>query len=230
MESIASRYQELMTRVASAAARAGRDPSEIHLVAVSKTVAPARVREAHAAGIRRFGENRAQELGLKSSALADLAIEWHFVGHLQSNKARAVMGVAALIHSVDRLDLAQRLSAAAPAARPQRILVQVNTSGEASKSGVAPEALGTLLDGLASLPGLVVEGLMTIGPLTDDPAAIRHAFRSLREARDRERAARPELPLTQLSMGMSGDYEIAVEEGATLLRVGTALFGLRDGT
>jgi hypothetical protein len=230
METIASRYRELMARVAAAATRAGRDPREIRLVAVSKTVEPARVREAYAAGARTFGENRAQELGRKSAALADLAIEWHFVGHLQANKARAVMGVAALIHSVDRLDLAQRIGAGATPAQPQRVLVQVNTSGEASKSGVAPDALGTLLDGIAPLPGLAVEGLMTIGPLTDDAAAIRAAFRSLREARERERAARPGMPLAHLSMGMSGDYEIAIEEGATLLRIGSALFGARDGT
>ena len=230
METIASRYRDLLTRIAAAAARAGRDPREIQLVAVSKTVAPERVREAYAAGARIFGENRAQELDPKSAALADLAIEWHFVGHLQSNKARAVMGVAALIHSVDRLDLAQRISAGATPAQPQRVLVQVNTSGEASKSGVAPEALSALLDGMAPLPGLVVEGLMTIGPLTGDAAAIRAAFRSLRAALDRERAARPAMPLAHLSMGMSGDYEIAIEEGATLLRIGSALFGVRDGT
>jgi len=229
METIASRYQGLMARIAAAAARAGRDPRAVQLVAVSKTVDPARVREAYAAGARTFGENRAQELGPKAVALADLAIEWHFLGHLQSNKARAVMGVSALIHSVDRLDLAQRISAGATPEQPQRILVQVNTSGEASKSGVAPPALAALLDGIAPLPGLVVEGLMTIGPLTDDAGAIRAAFRLLRQARDRERAARPAMPLAHLSMGMSGDFEIAIEEGATLLRIGTALFGARDG-
>jgi hypothetical protein len=227
METIASRQRSLMERIAAAATRVGRNPGEIRLIAVSKTVEPARLREAFAAGVRAFAENRAQELMPKSAALADLAIEWHFVGHLQSNKARPVMEVATLIHSVDQLDLARRMDVLATPEAPQRILVQVNTSAEETKSGVAPEALGALLDGIARLPGLVVEGLMTIGPLTDDRSRIRAAFRSLREARDRGRAAHPELPLAHLSMGMSDDYEIAIEEGATLIRIGSALFGSR---
>jgi pyridoxal phosphate enzyme (YggS family) len=152
------------------------------------------------------------------------------VGHLQSNKARAVQEVACLIHSVDRIELARRISQHADPARPQRVLVQVNTSGEDTKSGVAPRDLTELLDGLQGLPGLAVEGLMTIGPLTDDPARVRAAFRQLREARDRERdEGRPGMPLRELSMGMSGDLEIAIEEGATWVRVGHALFGPREG-
>jgi PLP dependent protein len=229
METIASRYRSLLDRIAAAAARAGRDPAGITLVAVSKTVEPDRLREAHAAGVRCFGENRAQELLPKHDALADLPLEWHFIGHLQTNKARAVMQVARRIHSVDRLELAERMSRLAAPDSPQRILVQVNTSGETSKSGIAPDRLSGLLDAIATLPGLLVEGLMTIGPLTDDPTRVRAAFRLLRAARDRERAAgRPGAALADLSMGMSGDFEMAIEEGATLLRVGSALFGARD--
>jgi pyridoxal phosphate enzyme (YggS family) len=228
MDTIAARYRNLMDRIASAARGAGREPAEIALVAVSKTVEPAGVREAYAAGVRRFGENRAQELLRKREALADLAIEWHFVGHLQSNKARGVAETARLIHSVDRPELAEKLSLLAPPQTPQQVLVQVNTSGEATKSGVEPAGLSALLDGIARLPGLRVEGLMTIGPLTDDPERVRAAFRLLRALRDRERAAdRPGMPLHALSMGMSGDYETAIEEGATLVRIGSALFGPR---
>jgi PLP dependent protein len=229
METIATRYRGLMDRIGAAAARAGRDPAGITLVAVSKTVAPDRLREAHAAGVRCFGENRAQELLPKHAALADLPIEWHFIGHLQANKARAVMQVARRIHSVDGLELAEKMSRLAAPDAPQRILVQVNTSGEGTKSGITPDRLAGLLDAIAVLPGLLVEGLMTIGPLTDDPARVRAAFRLLRAARDRERAAdRPGMALADLSMGMSGDFELAIEEGATLLRVGSALFGARD--
>jgi PLP dependent protein len=228
MEPIAARYRNLMDRISSAARDAGREPAEIALVAVSKTVKPAGVREAYAAGVRRCGENRAQELLRKREALADLPIEWHFIGHLQTNKARGVMEAARLIHTVDRRELAGKMSLLAPAGRPQRVLVQVNTSGEATKSGIAPEGVSALLDAIAQLPGLRVEGLMTIGPLTDDPARIRAAFRLLRALRDRERAAgRPGMPLHELSMGMSGDFEMAIEEGATLVRVGSALFGAR---
>jgi pyridoxal phosphate enzyme (YggS family) len=214
--------------IEAAAARAGRDPRGIELIAISKTVTAGRVREAHAAGLRCFGENRAQELAAKVAALGDLPLEWHFVGHLQTNKVRQVMPAARLIHSVDRAPLAERIDRRA-APGPQAVLVQVNTSGETSKSGIAPAELPALLDDCAALPHLTVDGLMTIGPLTDDAAEIRAAFRLLRTLRDREAArGRPRAPLAHLSMGMTGDFEIAIEEGATLLRLGTAIFGERE--
>jgi len=229
MHTIAENLCRLRDQVRGAALAAGRDPEEIRLVAVSKTVPPERVREAYDAGQRLFGENRAQELAAKAEALAGLEIAWHFVGHLQTNKVRQVIPLAALVHSLDRGELAEKINLQAPAAHPQPVLIQVNTSGEPGKSGVAPELLPELLDRVAGLPGLTVEGLMTIGPLTEDREEIRAAFRRLRLAIERERArARPRAPLRELSMGMSGDFIIAVEEGATLLRIGTALFGQRD--
>jgi len=226
---IAENLERLRGAIAAAARAAGRDPGGIRLIAVSKTMPPERIREAQAAGQRLFGENRAQELLAKSPALADLDIAWHFIGRLQSNKARAVAAAATLIHSVDRLDLAHRLDALWAGGPPRPVLVQVNTSGEASKSGVEPGGLTELLDGIAGLPHLSVEGLMTIGPWTDDRDAVRAAFRSLARAlAEQRRHDRPRAPLSELSMGMSGDFEIAIQEGATLLRIGTALFGARD--
>ena len=225
---IAENLERVRGAIARAARDAGRDPGEIGLIAVSKTVPPERVREAWAAGQRLFGENRAQELLAKMPALADLDLAWHFIGHVQGNKARAVAEAAALIHSVDRLDLARRLDAVFADGPARPILVQVNTSGEASKSGVAPAELTQLLDQVAALPHLSVEGLMTIGPWTDDRDAVRAAFRALARALAEERRReRPRAPLRELSMGMSGDFEIAIQEGATLVRVGSAVFGTR---
>lgn len=228
MTLIADNCQRVLERIDTTARRAGRDPSAIALIAVTKTVGPEGVREAFAAGLRRFGENRAQELARKLASLDDLAAEWHFIGHLQTNKVRAVAPACALIHSVDRIDLARRIDERASAQAPQPVLVQVNTSGEASKSGIDPDGTAALLDDLAQLPGIRVDGLMTIGPLTDDPLAIRAAFRRLREELERARAAaRPRAPLRHLSMGMSSDFAIAIDEGATLLRIGSAIFGPR---
>ncbi|MCK4415346.1 MAG: YggS family pyridoxal phosphate-dependent enzyme [Candidatus Eisenbacteria sp.] len=228
METLAENIQRIQGSIHAAAARAGRDPAAIELVTVSKTVGAERVREAFAAGLRHFGENRAQELAAKVRALGDLAIEWHFVGHLQTNKVRQVMPPARLIHSVDRVGLAEKIDRRA-APGQQSILIQVNTTGEESKSGIAPGELPALLDACAELPHLTVDGLMTIGPLTGDAALIRAAFRRLRALRDQEAArGRPRAPLKHLSMGMTGDYEIAIEEGATMLRIGTAIFGARN--
>jgi pyridoxal phosphate enzyme (YggS family) len=228
MPAIAENYGRLRAAIAEAAERAGRAADEITLVGISKTVGAEQVRAAHAAGLCSFGENRAQELAAKREALADLPIAWHFVGHLQTNKVRLVVPGCQLIHSVDGIDLARRIDERASAEAPQRVLVQVNTSGETSKSGVSPGELSALLDGIAALPHLIVAGLMTIGPLTADTGAVRAAFHDLRTAIERERAAgRPRAPLDQLSMGMSGDFAIAIAEGATLVRIGTALFGPR---
>lgn len=229
MSTVAQRYQRLREQIAQAARRAGRSPEEIQLVAISKTVAPDRVREAWEAGQRCFGENRAQELSAKTRALSDLHIEWHFVGYLQTNKVRLVVPTSALIHSVDRFELAAKIDRRLPADRQQPILVQVNTTGEETKAGVRSDRLAPLLDRIAELPGLRVDGLMTIGPLTDDRDQIRAAFRSLRKTLERERQRlRPRAPLRHLSMGMSGDFEIAIEEGATIVRIGTSIFGERQ--
>lgn len=228
MSEIARRLAEIKDRIAAAARRAGRDPEAVRLVAVSKTVGLEALREAVAAGQRLFGENYLQEAQGKIAALGPEA-EWHFIGHLQSNKAKAAVGRFALIHSLDRLSLAEALEkAAARRGTVQEVLVQVNLAGEASKSGVAPEAAAGLLQALRHFPHLRVVGLMTLPPFFPDPEAVRPYFRALRELRD-QLVARDlaDTGLPELSMGMSGDFEVAVEEGATLIRVGTALFGPR---
>jgi pyridoxal phosphate enzyme (YggS family) len=213
-------------RLADAAQRAGRDPAEVRLVAVSKKVAAARLSQALAAGQRWFGENYVQEAKGKIAALGP-GLSWHLIGSLQTNKAKEAVALFDLIHAVDRLKLAQALeSAAARLGKVQAILIQVNLAAEDTKSGVAPAALPELLKAVADLPHLEVAGLMTMPPWFADPEAARPFFRALRELRDRLRDLIG-LPLPELSMGMSGDYEVAVAEGATLVRVGTAIFGAR---
>lgn len=197
----------------------------VQIVAVTKTHGADAVRAAVAAGITAVGENRVQEALAKQDQLADVAVEWHLIGTLQRNKARHAVGRFALIHSVDRLDLAQELARrVAPGAR-QAVLVQVNCSNEPQKGGVEPDALPALLDGLRPLDRLDVRGLMTMAALTADAAEQRGAFRLLRTLRDRAEAAGH--PLPELSMGMSADFPVAVEEGATIVRLGTLLFGER---
>ncbi|MGE5687651.1 MAG: YggS family pyridoxal phosphate-dependent enzyme [Gemmatimonadota bacterium] len=197
----------------------------VKIVAVTKTHGADAVRAAVAAGITAVGENRVQEALAKQDQLADVAVEWHLIGTLQRNKARHAVGRFALIHSVDRLDLAQELARrVAPGAR-QAVLVQVNCSNEPQKGGVEPDALPALLDGLRPLDRLDVRGLMTMAALTADAAEQRGAFRLLRTLRDRAEAAGH--PLPELSMGMSADFPVAVEEGATIVRLGTLLFGER---
>jgi pyridoxal phosphate enzyme (YggS family) len=198
----------------------------VRIVAVTKTHGPEAVRAAQRAGIGDVGENRVQEAMAKQEALTDTAVAWHLIGTLQRNKARHAAGRFALIHSVDRADLADELERRTAADARQPVLVQVNCSDEAQKGGVAPAELPTLLDALARLPRLDVRGLMTMSALTDDQAEQRRAFRRLRELRDE--AARGGHSLPELSMGMSGDYAIAVEEGATMVRLGTVLFGARQ--
>ncbi len=228
MDGIAERCRAVRARIEHAARQAGREAGQIRIVAVAKTVPPEAVREAWAAGLREFGENRAQEFQRKVAALADLDISWHFIGHLQTNKVKQIVPAATLIHSVDRWELAQEIARRVPQGAAQPVLVQVNTTQEASKSGVAPEGLTALLDQLTRLPMLAVQGLMTIGPLSEDRDAIRRAFAALRAVCERERrVGRPNAELRELSMGMTGDFEIAIAEGATILRVGTAIFGPR---
>jgi pyridoxal phosphate enzyme (YggS family) len=215
-------------RLADAAQRAGRDPAEVRLVAVSKKVAAARLSIAVAAGQRRFGENYVQEAKGKIAALGP-GLSWHLIGSLQTNKAKEAVALFDLIHAVDRLKLAQALeSAAARLGKVQAVLLQVNLAAEDTKSGAAPAAVPELLKALAGLPHLEVAGLMTMPPWFADPEAARPFFRALRELRDRMRDL-VGLALPELSMGMSGDYEVAVAEGATLVRVGTAIFGARPG-
>ena len=226
---IAERVAAVRERIARAAARAGRDPSTITLVAVSKTQPPEAVREALAAGVVDFGENRLQEAEPKIAALADVRsrLRFHLVGHLQGNKARKAAALFDRIHSVDGLLLARRLEhAAAERGVPVRVLVQADLAGEATKFGLDETHLLPVLAELRGFKSLRVEGLMVLPPQDEDPEAARPFFRRLRQLRDA--ALEKNLMLGgELSMGMSHDLEVAVEEGATLVRVGTAIFGER---
>ena len=228
MDQIKQNLEEIRIRLDDAARRAGRDPAGIKLVAVTKTVGPESLKEAAAAGQSLFGENYVQEAKTKIASLGP-GLTWHFIGHLQSNKARAAVELFDLIHSVDRLSLARALEqAAARLGKVQAILFQVNLAGEASKSGTAPENAEALLRDLSQMPHLKVMGLMTMPPWFDEPEGARPYFRALRELRDRLRRLQlVEGDLPELSMGMTGDFEVAVAEGATLVRIGTAIFGRR---
>jgi PLP dependent protein len=229
MDQIKNNLEAIKRRLDEAAKAAGRDPADLRLVAVTKTVGPEGLKAAVAAGQRLFGENYVQEAKTKIAALGP-GVAWHFIGHLQSNKARTAVELFHLIHSVDRLSLAQALEqAAARLGKVQDILLQVNLAGEASKSGTAPENAEALLRDLGQLPHLKVLGLMTMPPWFDDPERVRPYFRELRLLRDRLRRLQlvaGDLP--DLSMGMTGDFEVAVREGATLVRIGTAIFGPRQ--
>ena len=227
MATVRERLQAVAGRIEAAARAAGRDPAAVHLVAVSKTFAPSDLRAAWAAGQRAFGENYAQEALDKMHYVADLDIEWHFIGPIQTNKTRPIAERFHWVHSVDRLKIARRLSEARPGTLPPlQICLQVNVRGEDSKSGVAPEELEELTRGVAGLPRLALRGLMTIPRPTTDPLLQREQFRALRELRDRL-AARVGVALDTLSMGMSEDLEAAIAEGATIVRVGRAIFGER---
>jgi len=221
-------WQAVLARMERAARAAGRDPAEIRLLAVSKTFAPEAIRAVHALGQRAFGENYVQEGIAKIDATADLAgLEWHLIGPLQGNKARVAAQRFAWVDTVDRLPIAQRLAAARPDGMPPlNVCVQVNISGEGSKSGVAPGDAVALACAVGEVAGLRLRGLMGIAEPTADASRQRAQFASLRRCFDACRAAG--LPLDTLSMGMSADLEAAIAEGATLVRVGTAIFGMRD--
>lgn len=220
---IAARWRAISARVAAACERAGRAPGEVTIVAVSKTQPAAAVRAAAAAGARDFGENYAQELAAKRAACGD--VRWHFIGRLQRNKAKLVAGQVALVHAVDSAELAEELARRAGGV-VQPVLISVNVAGEATKGGVTPEAAGALARAIAAVPGVRLDGLMTMPPPSDDPEASRGPFLALRALRDRlEQALGAPLPV--LSMGMSGDFEVAIACGATHVRVGTAIFGAR---
>jgi pyridoxal phosphate enzyme (YggS family) len=213
-------------RIAAAAARARRRPDEVTIVAVTKGHPLERAREAAAAGLLDLGENRVQEALAKRDAWPGAPVRWHLIGHLQRNKAKLAAGRFALIHSLDSVRLADALEAAAAAAGiVQEVLVEVNVAREPQKSGAAPEDAPELVRHAAALGHLRLRGLMAMAPYTADAGVQRRVFRRLRELRDR--LATPELDLGVLSMGMSGDFEIAVEEGATMVRLGTILFGER---
>jgi pyridoxal phosphate enzyme (YggS family) len=230
--SVDENISSIRERVASAAHRTGRDPGEIILMAVSKTQPPARIREAYAAGLRVFGENRVQEFLGKRERLQDLPdAEWHMIGHLQTNKAAKTVQLFCAVDSVDSLKLAEKLdSAARTMGKKLDVLVEVNVGGEAAKSGVSPgsDSLEELLLAAERLPALTFRGLMTVPPHSQNPQGARPYFRKLRELRDAI-AARGlrEISMDQLSMGMSHDFEVAIEEGSTCVRVGTAIFGER---
>lgn len=227
MSAIADNLQAVQARIAKAAAAAGRSPESVRLLAVSKTWPLASVIEAADAGQRAFGENYVQEGIDKIAAISGRNLEWHFIGPLQSNKSKAVTEAFDWVHSIDRLKIAERLSAQRPAyLTPLQVCVQVNVSGEASKSGCRPDETLALCRAVAALPGLNLRGLMAIPEPSDDPAAQRAPFRQLREIFNQIRAAG--LPLDTLSMGMSHDLEAAVAEGATIVRIGTAIFGERN--
>ena len=230
--SISENIAGVRERIAEAARRAGRRPEEIALMAVSKTHPPERIREAHAAGLRLFGENRVQEFAGKAAALADLTeANWHMIGHLQTNKAGKAADLFGAVDSVDSVKLAERLDAAAQGASKRlAVLIEINVGGEAAKSGVAPDSsdLDDLLLAAPRFEALEFRGLMTVPPFTDDPEGARPYFRKLRELRDAIAARRlPAVAMQVLSMGMSHDFEVAIEEGSTCVRVGTAIFGER---
>ncbi|HEY5719922.1 MAG TPA: YggS family pyridoxal phosphate-dependent enzyme [Gammaproteobacteria bacterium] len=223
---LVERLEAVRRRIAAAEAAAGRPAGSVALLAVSKTRTAAEIASLHAAGQAAFGESYLQEALAKRAALAGLPLEWHFIGPLQSNKTRAVAEQFAWVHSVERLKIAQRLSAQRPAALPPlQVCLQVNISGEASKSGAAPRAVAELAAAIAALPRLQLRGLMAIPAPSADPQAARAPFRALRELSAGLRSAG--IALDTLSMGMSDDLEAAIAEGATVVRVGTALFGPR---
>jgi len=230
--SIAENIAEVRQRVAAAAHRAGRDPEKIVLMAVSKTFPPERIREAYNAGLRIFGENRVQEFSGKAAALRDLhEAEWHMIGHLQSNKAAAAAEAFAAIDSLDSLKLAEKLNAsAARLGKKLGVLIEINVGGETAKSGLSPDSdeVEELLSAAPRLERLEFRGLMTVPPFAEDAREVRPYFRKLRALRDQLAAQHfPAVFMDVLSMGMSHDFEVAIEEGSTSVRVGTAIFGQR---
>jgi len=228
MVDIAANYRAIVERIGAAAARSGRDPGGVKLLAASKSQSIEKIRAAAAAGVRYFGENYVQEAAVKKAAAG--GAEWHMIGHLQRNKVRTALELFEVIESLDSAELARALDREGKArGRAVRALIEVNLAGEATKSGVAKDRLGALLEEVGKLAWLRVEGLMTVPPLSEDPEKARPLFRDLaglgRKYRD---INTPNIDLKELSMGMSQDYTVAIEEGATLVRIGTALFGPRE--
>ncbi|VFR18724.1 Hypothetical protein YggS, proline synthase co-transcribed bacterial homolog PROSC [plant metagenome] len=229
-DTFATRLATLRARIDAASVRHGRNPADVALLPVSKTFGPDLIREAAGLGLTRFGENKVQEIRDKAEPLADCGIDWVVIGHLQTNKARDVARLAAEVQSLDRLELAQALDRRLQQeGRALDVLLQVKTSDEETKSGLAPADAPALLRELARLDTLRVRGLMTLAVNSDDEAAVRACFASLRTLRDQLRQDAPAgIALDRLSMGMSGDFELAIAEGSTEVRIGSALFGARS--
>lgn len=230
--SVAENIAQVRERIAAVARRAGRSPDEITLMAVSKAVEAARIQQAYEAGIRVFGENRVKEFGEKAQSLGALGgSEWHLIGHLQSNKADKAAELFDGVDSIDSLRLAEKLNASAVELnRRLKVLIEINVGGEAAKSGLAPDAaeLQQILRAAPQLAALQISGLMAIPPYTENPEDARPFFRSLRELRDQiARRKLPHVIMAVLSIGMSHDFEVAIEEGSTRVRIGTAIFGER---
>ncbi|KXO91187.1 YggS family pyridoxal phosphate-dependent enzyme [Tsukamurella pseudospumae] len=226
VEEFETNIAEVLRRIDAAAVRAGRSPSDVRLLPVSKTVPQERLRLAVAAGCRELGENKPQEAKRKSAEMADLDVSWSVIGHLQTNKAKDVAAVAAEFQALDSLRVAEALDRRLQAlGRGLDVYVQVNTSAEEQKYGLPPAEVPAFLEALPAFTALRVRGFMTLAEFSSDEARVRECFRVLRGVRDRSLDAWPEL--TELSMGMSGDYELAVEEGSTCVRVGQAIFGSR---
>ncbi len=235
--SIAENIAQVHERIAAAARRAARNPDEITLMGVSKTFPVDRIREAHATGLRVFGENRVQEFAAKADTLRDLRdAEWHLIGHLQTNKAAKAAELFDAVDSVDSVRMSEKLNASAESTgKILSVLIEINVGGEKAKSGVAPgsdeqgsDELEQILEGAPRWGNLKINGLMTVPPYTEDPEGSRHYFRQLRQIRDSIAARNlPRVSMAALSMGMSHDFDVAIEEGATCVRVGTAIFGER---
>ena len=226
--SVKERFLALKERVERACLRAGRSPDEVAILGASKLQPPEKIREAFAAGLRLIGENYVQEAQRKKEVLADLPLTWHLIGPLQTNKARHAVKIFDLIETVDREAIARELAKrAARLGRKLPVLIEVNVGGEETKAGVAPEELPALAELVLSLENLELCGLMTIPPYREDPEEVRPFFRRLYQLFEELKGRFPEAPLRDLSMGMSHDFEVAIEEGATIVRVGTALFGPR---
>lgn len=233
--SVSENIAAIRERIEASAQRAGRSASDVALMGVTKTHAPERIREAYAAGLRLFGENRLQEFATKASAVADLtAAQFHMIGHLQTNKAAKAAELFGAVDAVDSVKLAEKLDAAArKLGKKLPVLIEVNVGGEAAKSGVAPDSqeLEDLLLAAPRFEALKVRGLMTVPPFTDDPEGARPFFRKLRELRGATASRKlPFVAMDVLSMGMSHDFEVAIEEGSTCVRIGTAIFGERIKT
>ena len=230
MPDIKENVARVLERIAAACRRCGRRPEEVKLLAVSKNFPAERIRVAYEAGLGEFGENRVQEAEAKRPALSDLNITWHLVGHLQTNKARTARELFDWIHSVDSLRLAQKLEqTASPASARLPVLLEVNLGGEESKAGVGEKEIIPLAEQVSQFATLELRGLMVIPPFFDDPEKVRPYFRRLRGlAREIEARNIPGVSMQELSMGMSHDFEVAIEEGSTIIRVGTAIFGARS--
>lgn len=221
---VAANLASIQDRIVQASVRSGRDPQSVRLIAVTKYAAIPAVQALIEAGQRRLGESRPQQLAERAERI-DRNVEWHLIGHLQRNKVRSVLPCTEMIHSVDSLRLARRLSQVGQEmSLAPRILLEVNVSGEKSKDGFDADELETIWPNVRALPWIRIEGLMTMARASRDPDSARPTFRALRVLRDRLRDQAKDLPLPELSMGMSGDFEIAIEEGATLVRIGSALF------